>query len=273
LSTADDDSQYFRTKSIVSLAKEAGYKTWWLSAQSQYGKHETSVTSSGVDSDVKKYVEEGRTLSRTFDGVLVPLLEEGLRDETPQKFIVMHLYGSHISYGRRYPKDYAKFNDVPSGYENHNEKVQTKVNEYANSVAYTDFVLGEIIQKAEQKNEATCMVYIADHGEYLAENLEDGFVGHGGAQPHKVEVEVPLIVWCSQEYRQANPDKWQAIVDNANAPINLDDMFYALSDMMHIDYALMKQERSFFNAKFVPKLPRKTRSSSTGKVFNYTELR
>ena len=273
LSTAEDDSQFYRTKSIVSLAKEAGYKTWWLSAQSRYGKYETSVTSSAIDSDVKQYIEGDKTLSRTFDSILLPLLDEGLADQAQQKFMVMHLYGSHISYKRRYPKEYSLFNGIPQGYEKHAKKTQQKINEYANSTAYTDYVLGEIIQKTDDKNETACVVYIADHGEYLAENRGDDFIGHGGANPHKVEVEVPLLIWCSKEYRDANPEKWTAMQKNQNSPINLDDTFYSLADIMHIDYGLMKLERSFFNEKFVPILPRKMRSSSTGRLFNYSELK
>lgn len=273
LSTADDDSQFFHTKSIVSLAKEVGYKTWWLSAQSRYGKHETSVSSSGVDSDVKQYIEEGRTLSRTYDNALIPLLEESLSDTSPQKFIVMHLYGSHISYHRRYPELYSKFIDTPQGYENHPEQIQRRVNHYANSIAYTDSVLAEVIKKTESKNESACMVYIADHGEYIADNLADSFIGHGGALPYKVEVEIPLIVWCSKQYREDNPEKWKAISENQDKPINIEDMFYSLSDLMRINYALMQPKRSFFNKYFLPMLPRKTRSSSTGKVFDYKDLK
>lgn len=273
LSTAEDDSLFYKTKSIVSLAKEAGYKTWWLSAQSRYGQHETTVASSGIDSDVKQYLQGGRTLSRTYDTGLLPFFEEGLQDKKEKKFIVMHLYGSHISYKKRYPEDFSIFNDTPPNYENHSELIQEKVNEYANSIAYTDFMVSEVIQKVAAKNHAACVIYTADHGEYLADNLDDDFMGHGRPEPYKVEVEVPLIVWCSPEYRQQNPQKWQEILSQQKAPISLEDMFYALSDIMHIDYALMKPERSFFNEKFIPNLPRKTRSSSSKVLYDYNQLK
>jgi len=273
LSTAEDNSLFYKTKSIVSLAKEAGYKTWWISAQSRFGRYETSVTSSGIESDVKHFIEEGRTLSRGYDEALLPFIEDSLADPVMKKFIVMHLYGSHISYKKRYPESFSSFKSIPVGYENHSSKIQSRVNEYANSISYTDSVLGRLIKKADDKEQQICVVYIADHGEYLADDLNHYSFGHGSNPPYKVEVEVPLIVWCSEEYRQANPDKWRDILNNRSLPINLEDMFYSLSDLMHINYKLMKPERSFFNAKFTPLLPRKTRSSSTGKVMDYLLLK
>ncbi len=274
LSTAEDDSLYYSTKSIVSLAKEAGYKTWWLSAQSRFGKHETNVSASGTDADVKKYIEEGRTLSRTFDTALLPFLDESLKDSKEQKFIVMHLYGSHISYSRRYPEDFALFDgSIPPNYEKHPVEVQQKVNEYGNSIAYTDLMVSQVIKSTDQLNTASCVIYTADHGEYLGDYLDDDFIGHGRGMPAKAEVEVPLVVWCSDEYKQQNQTKWNEISSNTDAAISLEDMFYSLSDLMHIDYKLMKPERSFFNAKFKPNLPRKTRASSNRKLFDYKELR
>lgn len=273
LSTAEDDSQFFHTKSIVSLAKEAGYKTWWLSTQSKYGKYDTSVSSSGVDSDVKWHLENRRSLRRTFDGALIPFLKKGLDDVSSKKFIVMHLYGSHLSYVERYPESFSKFDGVPKGYESRTAAIQNKVNQYANSIRYTDSVLSEVIKAAQLKKTPTCVVYSADHGEYLADYLDNDSFGHGGALPYKREVEVPLFVWCSKQYIKQNPEKWQAMMANREQPINTEDMFYSLSDLLQINYDLMRPERSFFSQYFSPQLPRKTRSALTGRVFNYRELR
>jgi heptose-I-phosphate ethanolaminephosphotransferase len=201
------------------------------------------------------------------------LFENSLTDSADNKYIVMHFYGSHISYNSRYKKEFSLFQGIPKGFEKHPKEIQRKVNEYANSIAFSDYVLSEIINKSKEKNKAICMVYMSDHGEYLADKLDKPYMGHGSNPPYKVEVEVPLIVWCSDKYKKRYAKKWQSIVNNRLAPINLQDMFYSLSDLMHIDYALMKPERSFFNEKYKPLLPRSVLSATSGKLFKYNDLK
>ncbi len=273
MATPGDESLFYSSKSIVSLARESGYETYWLSSQSRFGEFDATSGSTGIEAKNTIFINQERAISRVYDGELLPYLKDSLDDGNPNKFIVVHLYGSHLAYDRRYPEGYDIFKDTPPKYENRSESVQRKVNEYGNSIVYTDFVLSQIIDTVAIQNKSSCVVYTSDHGEYLADAINDEFTGHGYPIPHKPETEVPLLVWCSQEYRDTHPKKWESIWKNQNLKISNEDIFYTLADLLRIDFKLMKPERSFFNDFYKPLDFRKVKSASNKKLFNYSELK
>lgn len=273
MATAKDDQLFFSTNSIVSLAKEAGYKTYWLSSQARFGKNDSTSGSTGIEADVKIFINQKRNIEPVYDEELLPHLKDGFTDKVAKnKFFVMHLYGSHLAYNRRYPKSFTRFKDIPSGYENHPEDIQNKVNQYTNSIAYTDFILSKIIKMADSQKAPSCAIYTSDHGEYLAENSKEVFTGHGYPIPHKSEIDVPLFIWCSQSYRKRYPTKWNDILNNQKLAINNEDLFFSLADLMHINFKLMKPERSFFNKNYAVESPRKVISTSNT-LFDYPNLK
>ena len=272
MATAEDDSLFYTSKSIISLAKEAQYKTYWLSSQARFGRYDSTTGSTGVAADKTVFINQRKSIFPIYDQELLPLLKKGLDDTDKQKFIILHLYGSHLAYNRRYPKEYNIFKGIPPGYENHTKDIQNKINEYSNSIAYTDFILKQTIEITAAKKEPSCVVYTSDHGEYLAESADASFTGHGYPIPYKSEIDVPFLVWCSPEYREQYPKKWQSIIANRHKKISNENVFYALADLLQIDFPLMKPERSFFNPAYQAKPQRKVRSTLGG-LYNYRDLK
>jgi len=273
MSTAKDRDLFYTTKSIVSLANAAHYQSYWFSAQARFGKNEATTGSTGITADESFFINTGNSIRRTYDRELLPYLASSITQKYDKKFIVMHLYGSHLAYYKRYPDEFNIFKGVAKGYESHSKATQQKINEYANSIRYTDFILDNIIQQLDKQQQASCMVYTSDHGEYLADNINDDFTGHGYPLPHKPEIEVPLIVWCSDQYRQQHPQKWQTIMANVDKKVNTEDMFFAIADLLDIDFRLMQKEKSFFNLDYQPPKVRYTRSASNNRVYTYQELK
>jgi len=273
LATVGDDSQYYSTKSIVTLAKEAQYKTAWLSSQARFGRYDTANSSIALEADNNVFINANGSIDPVFDEALLPHLQQRLKENQQGNFIVMHLYGSHFSYVRRYPKTFEKFKGVPTGYAGKSSDLQQDVNHYLNSIAYTDHILSEIIKQAKSTHAPSCVVYIADHGEYLGEKEGDDFTGHGYPVPRKGEVEVPLLTWCSKEYQEIYPKKWQQLLANKKLKISAEDLFYSVADLMNIDYGLKQKERSFFAEAYQSKAPRKIISSANHKIFNYQEIK
>ena len=72
------------------------------------------------------------------------------------------------------------------------------VNAYDNSLLYTDFVLGKLIDFLDraQSTHDTAMLYVSDHGESLGEN---GLYLHGMpyAIAPDVQKNVPFVVWLA----------------------------------------------------------------------------
>jgi lipid A ethanolaminephosphotransferase len=102
-------------------------------------------------------------------------------------------------------------------------------NSYDNTILYTDFVLGNIINELDKSSAPYVFIYISDHGESLMEN---GRVFHGmppGIALPPEQKQVPLIIKSSiplaiderKEYRQ--PDVFDSILDLFDIESNISD--------------------------------------------------
>lgn len=272
MATTEDDSLFYTSPSLIVLANQAGFKTYWLSSQARYGKFDSTTGSTGVAADKVVFTNQSSTVERIYDGKLIPLLDESLNDGVDNKLVVLHLYGSHLSYQQRYPKPYSVFTGEPKGYEGRSKDIINSVNTYSNTILYTDYIVSEVIKTTEKKETPSCVVYTSDHGEYLADDAKNDFTGHGYPLPYKVEVEVPLMVWCNDLYRQQYPQKWLAIQKNIQAKISTEDMFFSMADLLDIKFGYNKPQRSFFNNAYSPLEVRKVRSAADNKLYNYSEL-
>jgi heptose-I-phosphate ethanolaminephosphotransferase len=140
------------SKSIINLAKDAGYKTYWISNQGLYGATERSVATIAAQADSKFFNQsEGRNAG--LDAVLIEQLIKTLKEErnTKKKLIVLHFYGSHMLFNQRYPRDFARFNADNS-----------LTDQYDNSILYNDFLLDQVISVVSDADGQ--FLYFADHG-------------------------------------------------------------------------------------------------------------
>jgi heptose-I-phosphate ethanolaminephosphotransferase len=225
-----------------------------------------------VKADKTVFTNQNRTVKRIYDGELIPHFEKSLTDGANKQLIVLHLYGSHLSYKQRYPQSFHVFKDQPQGYKGRPKGLIDRINAYSNSILYTDTIVSQVIGIAAKKELPSCVVYTSDHGEYLADNAKDDFTGHGYPLPYKVEVEVPLMVWCNNLYRQKYPQKWQAIKSNLHAKITTEDLFFSMADLMNISFDDNNTKRSFFNKAYTPLKIRKVRTAADNKLYNYFDL-
>lgn len=140
------------SKSIINLAKDAGYETYWLSNQTKYSQWDFSVTSIAEQAD-HTFFSSDETDSLETDLVLVTKLQEILISlKSPKKrLIVLNYYGSHMTFTDRYPIEYSHFNG-----EN------LLLDQYDNSVLYTDFIQSEVINIVAKYGGK--YLFFADHG-------------------------------------------------------------------------------------------------------------
>ena len=102
-------------------------------------------------------------------------------------FVVVHLIGSHPHVCDRSPIEYFRTHDVGE---------QTKIeNCYDNSIAYTDYVLNEIMTLLEDTDSR--LIYTSDHGVTML-NHEPYFLHGLGQQISRSAFEVPLFFWDSK---------------------------------------------------------------------------
>lgn len=149
----DNDTIEYKNN-IVSLAKKAGFKVYWLSNQGRYGDHDTQISLIAMKSDVAKFTKKGDYASNNaYDSALLPFFKEALADETTQpKLIVLHLLGSHQNFKQRLEKSL------------HWSVVNEDISAYIQTLEQTDDFLKQIRQILENQFNSFSMLYFSDHG-------------------------------------------------------------------------------------------------------------
>jgi glucan phosphoethanolaminetransferase (alkaline phosphatase superfamily) len=207
--TPNNISPKLNEPAILTPFKEAGFKTYWITNQpSGIG----SVF--GFYSTLADYYKNTSVFSDALndDSLLINELNNVLTDSSAKKkFIVIHTLGSHFRYNNRYPDEFEKFQpNLAKGLSIENSvSIKNKekiINSYDNSILYTDHILSCFISILDKQNAVSFMYYISDHGENLYDD-ESNKLLHAFINPTKYELEIPLLIWNSNEYNQIYSSK------------------------------------------------------------------
>jgi heptose-I-phosphate ethanolaminephosphotransferase len=214
--------------SLVKIFSRAGYRTAWLSNQAAMGSDDSPVSIYAGQADFRWFA---RRLSRygsiPTDDALLPRFREQLAGEPADRLIVLHLFGSHEAFERRYPPEYALLADP-----------------YDNSIRYTDIILDAVISELAATPGENILVYVSDHGLKLGEC--DGRSEHYDA---KGSYEIPLYVWASPSWRQSHRAQWAQGISHANAPVTTMSVFDTIIDMADLGYPQFQPELSLISTR------------------------
>lgn len=253
---ASDFDMHKKEKSILAAFKEVGYKTYWVSNQSKRGlTSNISMHYTDGDSTIfHSYGANESNFSGVTDSVLLPTLSNLIANHpNDDLLIVVHMIGSHWRYLLRYPESFTKFSPVSDrnrsmiGYP---EK-DVIVNEYDNSILFTDFIINAIIESLKQTNRQATITYVSDHGENLGDDNRNLFFH--SYNPSKATASVPLFVWLSDQYISSNPAAITNLNRNKNVPISsAENIFYSLLDLAKISMPTYDSTKSYASAAFTP---------------------
>lgn len=196
---------------MLTVAKKAGYTTWWISTQEKSSVSDAGVTIIAEQADHTVWV----------DGYDEEVLQELAKIPAGENnFVVLHLMGSHFRYDHRVPDSFIqKQNWLPV---DKGDKTQW----YKRSLYYTDFVLSRIFQES-QRLPLQAMVYFSDHG-------EDMKLTHTASPFLYNMVRVPLWIYLSSAYQQEYPLIIQQLRQHENVPFTNDLLFDTLSGILHM---------------------------------------
>ena len=113
----------------------------------------------------------------------------------------------------------------------HKEKMR---NAYDNSICYTDFVLHEVISMLQQTKAASTMLYLSDHGEDIFDDDRERYL-HASPIPTYYQLHIPYIIWFSDNYRKAYPEKCRVAEANRNKALSTNNVFHTLLDLAEIE--------------------------------------
>jgi lipid A ethanolaminephosphotransferase len=111
-------------------------------------------------------------------------------------------------------------------------------NSYDNTILYTDYVLGEILQRLELSGAPYVFIYLSDHGESL---MDEGRMFHGmppGVALPPEQAQIPLIVRASVPIE---------IVERAE--YRQQDVFDTVLDLLSIETPILDSRASFIKRR------------------------
>ncbi|WP_435625414.1 phosphoethanolamine transferase [Flagellimonas sp.] len=238
---------------IIDVFHSAGFETFWISNQAQFGALDNIISSIAMKTDNPIFVNNvinsspEALFSKAHDGKLLEPFNSALSKNDNNKLIVLHLMGSHNTYNKRYPPSFERF----KGKDSRKDRL---IAEYDNSVLYNDFVVDSVLgildeYTSSNKNRVASAIYVSDHGENVFDE-KDGIGHEYSKEMPRVIVEIPFITWLSAGYLEMNKSKVTTIVENKDKPYVTDDLFHAMIDINNIKTPLLDETKSVFNKKF-----------------------
>jgi len=227
---------------IMSVLDRAGYHIDAFSTQENFG--ENSVSALFTQWHPKYHENE-------FDACLIDDVRDALANRSGPTLIILHIMGSHITYRNRYPESFSYFSEEKSGAQNPeiNPLFLENINTYDNSIRYTDFVLGSIIEQLKSAGGRNFLFYFSDHGE----NVETSFLQNYRDAEKRDSYEVPFLFWFSPEYREAYPDRIAAAEAAVDKPIQLDRAAEGILSVFGVSSQDYPEEENFLSPRFAVK--------------------
>ena len=250
VSAVDFDSIY-RQRSIITAFREAGFRTAFFSNQLPNGSF---IEFFGKEADVCKYIKTGSQAGEeVLDGQLVDYARREFTATDQPLFLVLHCYGSHFNYRKRYPRSFARF--LPDDAMDAKRKNrQELVNAYDNTIVYTDHILSELVAALNETGREAVVVYTSDHGEDI---YDDGvhFL-HASMVPTDNQLHVPLLVWTSDAYAESHKPEVEALRANSRKLLSTSlSTFHTLLQLSDITTPYFIKKRSLADSQYsIPRL-------------------
>lgn len=227
-----NDKKFYESCSIIDIIRVlGGYKIHWYSNQGHLGSADTPVTLIADTADVAKWTKQELNKVQ-YDESLLDFLDEV--DPDKNNFVIIHLKGSHFNFLNRYPENFTKFG-VPGKYD-------LELN-YANSIAYTDYILSKIFTYAKEKLNLQAMVYFSDHATIPDKRRSPNFEGFGSLR-------IPLVTYFSDEYIDKNKEVVSALRQHKDLYWTNDLAYELLCSVFNIKSNKFDEENSLASPKF-----------------------
>jgi lipid A ethanolaminephosphotransferase len=234
-------------ESLLHVIARAGFKVLWRDNQSG-----CKGVCEGLPFQQMDRAQEVASLcsgGQCLDEIMLHGMEGIARDAQGNLFVVMHQLGSHgPAYFKRYPSQFKRFTPACESEDLRRCSQAEIVNAYDNSLLYTDYVLGKLIDFLEsaQATHDTAMLYVSDHGESLGEG---GLYLHGVpyAIAPDVQKNVPFLVWLSAAFRRSAMIDQECLRRRAAGPVTHDNLFHSLLGALDIQTTAYERAMDIFS--------------------------
>lgn len=248
------DSKWNDYPRVIDLFNAAGYHTSWISNQERAGMWANSIGAISGTADYinfigLEYPQDSFIENKMLDDDLFPVIKKVLSQPAEYNFMVVHVMGSHWEYAKRYPEEFNKF----SAADVHNkikspwltkEKAQI-VAEYNNSIAFTDYLWGQIAALIEASPKPSLLIYVSDHGESVFDKRDF----RGRDLEH---VRIPFVILANDAFMEQNPEKTAAMRSALDRPFSSATLVNMLINLTGTTYELYDPVSDPLSADFKP---------------------
>lgn len=233
-----DDRIHYRSPSLIDVANEAGFTTYWVTNQVTIGGWDNLVTAMAEASH--HYIGLNHHFGRTartnvHDGETIPVLRRIAAEVDPEAntLVFIHLMGNHNVYCERFPDEFEAFDDAgpfvfggPAGEDGFAERIDC----YDNSIRYTDHVVARLLEEARKIDNLGGFLYFADHGQAVAAGT-----GHNSALFQYDMARIPLYAWFPDTFRASRSERFERLLDRRDAYVTNDLVYDLLIGVMGIE--------------------------------------
>ena len=232
----EDSSSFF---SVYSILNKTDFNTSWIGNQTPEKSYSFFINENKNVELIDKF-HDVFSFRKKLDEELLPFFESKFKSPT-KKFITLHMIGSHWWYESRYPDKFRKFTPVIDSKHIPSLSKKQLINSYDNTILYLDDFLSKVISIIEKPDTKTVLIYLSDHGEILGEN---GKWLH--AQNDDASKNPALIIWFSEAFKIAYPDKIENLKNNASKKITTDFFFHTILNLIELQNFNYDKSQSIF---------------------------
>lgn len=217
---------------IITLAKIAGIKTFWLSNQGSIGKYDTLASRLGVAADFHYFTKKGGfTTNNADDMALLDELKTRFKEKTYSnnvRLFVIHLMGSHRNFCQRLKEEEKKL-----------EFINESLSCYVNTILKTDKFIEETVTLLKEQNEPYSLIYFSDHGLSHINKEDKKEVDLDFGDEYKQNFDVPFV-------KISSDDDTREVVNIKRSAFNF---IYGFSQWLGIQTKELNNHYDFFSNK------------------------
>ena len=217
---------------IITLAKIAGIKTFWLSNQGSIGKYDTLASRLGVAADFHYFTKKGGfTTNNADDMALLDELKTRFKEKTYSnnvRLFVIHLMGSHRNFCQRLKEEEKKL-----------EFINESLSCYVNTILKTDKFIEETVTLLKEQNEPYSLIYFSDHGLSHINKEDKKEVDLDFGDEYKQNFDVPFV-------KISSDDDTREVVNIKRSAFNF---IYGFSQWLGIQTEELNNHYDFFSNK------------------------
>ena len=229
---------------IITLAKMAGVKTFWLSNQGSIGKYDTLTSRLGISADFHYFTKKGGFSTNNADDMkLLDELKIRFKEKTYSnnvRLFVIHLMGSHRNFCQRLKEEEKKL-----------EFINESLSCYVNTILKTDKFIEETVTLLKEQNEPYSLIYFSDHGLSHTHKEDKKEIDLDFGDKYKQNFDVPF-------FKISSDDKVREVVNLKRSAFNF---IYGFSQWIGVETKELNPHYNFFSNKDDEEI----------KVFNFEE--